>query len=149
MTPTREELAKVLCENSPCHHKCHDTEYCVVEDEAQLLILENHLPSALTNEEKVSVKGNRMGVWIEENKLRRSSQFVCSACGKLAYYIQPTRDKTWQKHCPYKYCPNCGARMKDDESTDKMFFYPSDVRRMSPKEIKENYELIMESMKRW
>ena len=143
MTHSKEitNLAKELCEQSDCHHKCLDTDKCIVEDEAEQIVL--------TNEEKVSVKGNRMGVWIEENKLRRSSQFVCSACGKLAYYIQPTRDKTWQKHCPYKYCPNCGARMKDDESTDKMFFYPSDVRRMSPKEIKENYELIMESMKRW
>ena len=57
MTPTREELAKVLCDNSSCHHKCHDTTDCVVEDEAQLRILEDYLPSMLTNEEKVSVKG--------------------------------------------------------------------------------------------
>ena len=33
-----EKLAKELCEKSGCHHKCHDTTDCVVEDEAQLLI---------------------------------------------------------------------------------------------------------------
>jgi hypothetical protein len=33
-----KELAKELCEKSPCHHKCHDTKDCVVEDEALLLI---------------------------------------------------------------------------------------------------------------
>lgn len=29
-----KELSKALCEASGCHHKCHDTEHCVVEDEA-------------------------------------------------------------------------------------------------------------------
>ena len=29
-----EKLAKELCEKSGCHHKCHDTQDCVVEDEA-------------------------------------------------------------------------------------------------------------------
>ncbi len=36
-----EKLAKELCEKSGCHHKCHDTKDCVVEDEALLLINEN------------------------------------------------------------------------------------------------------------
>lgn len=36
-----ERLAKELCEKSGCHHKCHDTKDCVVEDEAELLINEN------------------------------------------------------------------------------------------------------------
>ena len=52
------------------------------------------------------------GAWIEENKLEKSAKFVCSVCEKVAYYPQPTRDKDWQKHCPYKYCPNCGAQIK-------------------------------------
>lgn len=33
-----ERLAKELCEKSGCHHKCHDTKDCVVEDDALLLI---------------------------------------------------------------------------------------------------------------
>lgn len=36
-----ERLAKELCKKSGCHHKCHDTDKCVVEDEALLLITEN------------------------------------------------------------------------------------------------------------
>jgi hypothetical protein len=36
-----EKLAKELCEKSGCHHRCHDTKDCVVEDEALLLINEN------------------------------------------------------------------------------------------------------------
>ena len=38
---------------------------------------------------------------------------------------------------------------KGGESTDKAFLSPNDVRRMSPREVKENYDLIIESMKRW
>ena len=62
-----KELAKELC---TCHHKCKDTTDCVVEDEALLLINQdksnnfevksnNELPSTLTNEDKVSVKGRQ------------------------------------------------------------------------------------------
>ena len=36
-----EKLAKELCDKSGCHHKCHDTKDCVVENEALLLINEN------------------------------------------------------------------------------------------------------------
>lgn len=33
-----KEIAKELCEKSGCHHKCHDTKDCVVEDEAKTII---------------------------------------------------------------------------------------------------------------
>ena len=46
-----KELAKELCDKSGCHHKCHDTTDCVVEDEAR-----EYLPFVLTNEGKVSTK---------------------------------------------------------------------------------------------
>lgn len=35
-----EKIAKELCEKSPCHHKCHDTKGCVVEDEAEAIYSE-------------------------------------------------------------------------------------------------------------
>lgn len=38
LTTDIKYLAEVLCNNSGCHHKCHDTDKCVVEDEALLLI---------------------------------------------------------------------------------------------------------------
>ena len=51
------------------------------------------------------------GEWIDENRRARSSKFVCSACKRTCYDIQPTRDKAWTKRCRYNYCPNCGAKM--------------------------------------
>ena len=81
--------------------------------------------SGRTYEEYVEAVASRLysegarplGQWVEDNKRPRSSQFRCSVCGDLAYFVQPTRDESWQKCCPYKYCPNCGAQMggADDE----------------------------------
>lgn len=47
------------------------------------------------------------------------------------------------------YCPNCGAHMRDGEKTPKTFFYPEEVRKMSQREVRENYQAIMDSMKEW
>lgn len=44
-----KELAKELCEKSTCHHKCHDTKDCVVEDEAKEVIAN----SAITTEKQI------------------------------------------------------------------------------------------------
>lgn len=44
-----KELAKRLCEKSPCHHKCLDTKDCVVEDEAKEVIAN----SATTTEKQI------------------------------------------------------------------------------------------------
>lgn len=53
----------------------------------------------------------RHGEWKDDNRLTHSAKFRCSVCDGLAYFPQPTRDKTWKRCCPYKYCPNCGAKM--------------------------------------
>ena len=80
-----KELAKKLCDESGCHHKCKEIDECVVMEEAELLInqdksnnfdvksnnfegksnnelvpKENELPFVLTNEDKVSVKGKQI-----------------------------------------------------------------------------------------
>lgn len=36
-----KKLAKELCHKSGCHHKCPDTDKCIVEDEPELLINQN------------------------------------------------------------------------------------------------------------
>lgn len=64
---------------------------------------------------RLYIEGARpIGYWEEENRLRKSAKFLCSICGGLAYFPQPTRDESWQKCCPYRYCPNCGARMMEE-----------------------------------
>lgn len=56
-------------------------------------------------------EGEKHGEWLEENKRPKSAVFVCSSCGEKAYYPQPNTKKVWHKHCPYKFCPHCGAKM--------------------------------------
>ena len=53
-----EKLAKELCEKSGCHHKCHDTKDCVVEDEALLLINENKSNNSDFKSNNFEVKSN-------------------------------------------------------------------------------------------
>lgn len=44
------------------------------------------------------------GRWEKANNRPKSYIRVCSVCGKEAYFCG--------KGCSYKYCPNCGAKMR-------------------------------------
>jgi hypothetical protein len=52
-----------------------------------------------------------------------------------------------------RYCPNCGAKMKATEVSTtpakKDYYTPEEVRSMSQKEVRENFEIIRRSMKMW
>ena len=76
----------------------------------------NDINVPTTSEDKGEV---RHGEWKDDNRLSHSAKFRCSVCDGLAYYPQPTRDKMWKRCCPYKYCPNCGAKMKGAENEQR------------------------------
>lgn len=47
--------------------------------------------------------------------------------------------------------PNVGSSVQKPKESDRAerFFSPEDVRKMSPAEVRENYNAIMQSMKKW
>ena len=56
------------------------------------------------------------GFWRRDNARDRSYIYVCSACGKKAYFIpggSRKHPKARTPKCEYKYCPYCGAYMVD------------------------------------
>lgn len=132
-----KELAKELCDKSGCHHKCHDTTDCVVEDEAR-----EYLPFVLTNEGKVSTKDrcieemandlyeNRpySDLWLEDAqdiaKVLYNAGYRKQSVGEWIWTENGNADyeKYWvcsncKEHdfVKSKFCPNCGARMKGGE----------------------------------
>lgn len=130
-----KELAKELCDKSGCHHKCHDTTDCVVEDEAR-----EYLPFVLTNEGKVSTKdrcieemAKVLKDYTKKNHIMASSVILEDYAEMLynAGYRKQSEgewikdDKSKFKHryycsvcgfyrigTPSKYCEECGSKMK-------------------------------------
>lgn len=70
------------------------------------------------NEEPIpEVEPVKHGRWLDDNRRPKSSRFVCSVCGEVAYYPQNHRsDKP--RACGYPYCPNCGALMDKEEGEE-------------------------------
>ena len=56
----------------------------------------------------------KTGRWIAKDKRIKSQRFFCSICGGVAY--QPWRGCRYDRSktiCRFKFCPNCGARMRE------------------------------------
>lgn len=56
-------------------------------------------------------KLDRHGKWIEHTDSILDTYYDCSACGESFYLVEGTPDE----NC-YKYCPNCGADMREDKN---------------------------------
>lgn len=54
-----------------------------------------------------------VGYWKRENERYKSYIFICSVCGKKAYFVTGAAGKRTSsiRKCHYKYCPYCGIRM--------------------------------------
>ena len=63
-----------------------------------------------------TIEPNRIrGEWSEAERLK-SQVFRCSVCGGKAYYIwSGSRKERGRNVCRYKFCPNCGARMRESD----------------------------------
>ena len=85
------------------------------------------------------------GEWI-----KHPASYECTAC-KEEFFVEgyaedydPITD--WDLH----FCPNCGAKMKGGaEEKHEKYFSPAQVRAMTHSEVRENYQAIMDSMKKW
>lgn len=134
-----KKIAKELCDKSGCHHKCKEIDECVVMEDAEEM-LEN-LPSVLTNEDKVSVKGKyieEMANDLYENRPYRElwledAQDIAEVLYNAGYrkqsegewkkpsrYSEPICTICKKSPCQYfgmlpPFCPNCGAKMKGGE----------------------------------
>lgn len=136
-----KEIAEKLCDESGCHHKCHDTDDCIVEDEANKLFKQALVEGVNNNIDKTIE---------QEKQIEEMAMVVCSNCvvgqARCKFYTKPC--DVVKQECETLY--NAGYR-KQSENTNvpTKYLSPSDVRKMSPKEVKENYDLVVQSMKYW
>ena len=68
----------------------------------------------INNAPTIEAEPVQHGRWLDDNRRPKSSRFVCSVCGEVAYYPQNHRGDQ-PRACGYLYCPNCGARMEREE----------------------------------
>ena len=78
------------------------------------------------------------GVWT----FNQDGSGTCSNC-------HFTQKGVWDYDNHQHFCGVCGAKMKGGKGRTKNFFSAEDVRKMSPGEVRENYQAIMHSMKEW
>ena len=71
-------------------------------------IFSSEVRRVICNTPAVDAEVVRHGKWIAENIRKKSYLRQCSACSKIAYFCGTG--------CSYNYCPNCGAKMQQDDN---------------------------------
>lgn len=91
----------------------HDDTNCVkcAEDHEQLAEWLEELRERRKNNNLII---NPVGKWIPFNPEPRgfADTFQCSNCGRLFHL------SIWHRECPYDFCPNCGAKMEDEDEEE-------------------------------
>lgn len=67
---------------------------------------------AVKRSPKIEMELPKYGIWLDN---------VCSNCGKKGpiYRIELRGKEIWlDQNAPYKYCPNCGARMEIEDEVN-------------------------------
>lgn len=82
---------------------------------------------------------DKPGIWIKQDEKSRSYKYICSLCYDTAYSISKL----------YKFCPNCGKKMRTDkyrmagelEATDKQKAFAKDIAQKLDLELPEEETL--------
>ena len=86
---------------------------------------------------KYQAKANKLTIEID-NYLKKNNIDFEYVCSHIALFCEPEM----VEHELIKL-------LTDEKEIAKTFFTPEEVRKMSPKEVRENYQQIMDSMRSW
>ena len=121
-----EKLAKELCEKSGCHHKCHDTTDCVVEEEAELLI-----------------KGNKTIPKIRPNpNWRENKNRCCCFCGETrsVKYLVDLPNIYGERALTVDACNRCALLLINENKSNNSDFKSNNF------DVKSNEELFKQAL---
>ena len=96
-----------------------------------------HIIDKILQRRKYQAKANKLTTEID-NYLRKNNIDFEYVCSHIALFCEPEM----VEHELIKM-------LTDEEEIAKTFFTPEEVRKMSPKEVRENYQQIMNSMRLW
>lgn len=121
-----KELAKDLCDKSTCHHKCPDTDKCIVEEEAELLI----------NGNKTIPKIRPNPNW-RENKNR-----CCYFCGETrsVKYLVDLPNIYGERVLTVDACNRCALLLINENKSNNSDFKSNNF------DVKSNEELFKQAL---
>lgn len=98
------------CPYTPEHVKAYPKD--IVKAKAKQDFVE--LCRTATETEETGAAPQQHGTWKAENSRPKSYKYICSACGGTAYECPAPKSKA-PKRCSLKFCPHCGADMREQD----------------------------------